>query len=557
MKNSASINFPRSFCDRYPDLALKIQIFSEEKGTEYLFEEPESFFTEIFSSKTDVVYIIGLCISPFFDKLSLAWLENFPSRKIIFLEKEIVRIHHFLSQEKIENILENPQITIVHFDNSLIPELALFSPTASIHIAISQATRSQEPALWIQGVQEALYKESFQASYALREIVFSSKILENYLGNGKNATASFSMEALRGKGKGVPAIICGAGPSLDAAIPALKKVQDQAFIFAAGSAITALSVANVEPHFLVAIDPNTHEFLRLQEMQAFEVPLIHFFRLCKQVAGLHNGPRGIVPTQGLSWMTLFEACIQEKTQEIVHQMDPESSSVTTFATALAVHLGCSPIIFCGVDLANSQESTYSQYVSLRHDESSLDSEEIIVRKKGVLGTVSTPIKWWTEAKALGRYIKRFPSHTFYNASLGIEIKNSSPLSLEKIFTEGKFPSIDILGFTHALTSLEKVKFDEKAFVGQVADLQKSAERVVGILEKIVKMLEMPIPFEQKEIEILLLELDLAEEPFYTLFLEPGKMALELLQRGAPSSPFELYTALRQQAQSFEELFRQF
>src|SRR6185503_9490810 len=80
-------------------------------------------------------------------------------------------------------------------------------------------------------------QESSTAEYLSAGKVFFKNFYHNILelDNAENGSA------LSGKFQGVPAIICGAGPSLGKNIELLKTLKDKALIFAGGTAMNALN----------------------------------------------------------------------------------------------------------------------------------------------------------------------------------------------------------------------------------------------------------------------------------------------------------------------------
>ncbi len=141
-------------------------------------------------------------------------------------------------------------------------------------------------------------------------------------------------DALVGKFEGVPAIICGAGPSLKKKFPALKKVGDGALVFGGGSALKPLSEANIPIHFAAAVDPDAcHNYLK--------VPLFYQNRVSATFLSLHQGPKLCVGDSGAfpleEWLTDLPQC-------------DAGWNVSTFAAAVAAALGCFPIYLVGVDL---------------------------------------------------------------------------------------------------------------------------------------------------------------------------------------------------------------
>ena len=93
------------------------------------------------------------------------------------------------------------------------------------------------------------------------------KVLTNAFKNLQMLPQSRLGQSLEGKCAGIPAIVCGAGPSLNAAMPLLAELKDKALIIAGGSAVRALNAQGIEPHICAAVDPQPSQsrFLALPQ----------------------------------------------------------------------------------------------------------------------------------------------------------------------------------------------------------------------------------------------------------------------------------------------------
>jgi len=192
--------------------------------------------------------------------------------------------------------------------------------------------------------------EAFKQEMALiqrREFLLASDYqdrglgqLENYLANGTKAAKKGT--DLFGKFKGVPAVICGAGPSLEVVADVLPELKEKALIFGGGTALSSLLKLGVSPHFGGAIDPHPPQ-KRMDGMPL--VPLFFQSRVHHELLGNWEGERLWMPG---SQHDLFE-----------EEWLDGGWNVSTFLALIAYQLGCSPIILAGVDLSQTREKTYA------------------------------------------------------------------------------------------------------------------------------------------------------------------------------------------------------
>ncbi|MDG0794577.1 DUF115 domain-containing protein [Cohnella ginsengisoli] len=162
-----------------------------------------------------------------------------------------------------------------------------------------------------------------------------------------------SLNGLQGQLKGYPAIIVGAGPSLEEDIEVLKRMKHHAFIIAAGTSIQSLMHYGVEPHLIVTIDggmPNYHAFshLKLDDIPILYTPQVqHHIVENRTKNTIHSFLANDMITQVLMAVTQDEAVFAS------------THSVTGTAIQAAIFMGCEHIVFAGQDLSYPTEVVYA------------------------------------------------------------------------------------------------------------------------------------------------------------------------------------------------------
>lgn len=224
---------------------------------------------------------------------------------------------------------------------------ALESPLQLGAVARKIAWSAVMRKMWVMG--EGEFKKELEKSHIAAHLILS-EAADYWLGAMKNARANGGSYrrgmALKGAFEGVPAIIVGAGPSLERNGYLLKAFEEKALIFAGGS---ALNVIDIEPHFGGSIDAEAP--YRQFKMQPFaEVPFCYQARMNLDNFKLVHGERLLFPdssSEAINWITGEE-------------MFDGGWTVGNFMTAVAVLLGCSPIIFVGMDLCYEKGKKYAQ-----------------------------------------------------------------------------------------------------------------------------------------------------------------------------------------------------
>lgn len=289
-----------------------------------------------------------------------------------------IRRAAFISEE--ERVSEDPRVKIYHLETPLQRGL----------IARRIAWSAVQRKMAILG--ESPFKEELEQCHLAASLILS-EAADWWIAALKNARANQGFYRrgldLKGAFTGVPAIVVGAGPSLEKNGHLLKKFETRALIFAGGS---ALNVIDVEPHFAASIDAEAP--YRQFKMYPFsETPFCYQSRMNAENFSLVHGEKILFPdssSDAINWL---------------HGEDIFDSgwTVGNFLTAVAVHMGCSPIFLVGMDLCYLDHRKYAQI------DASLS--EGLVR----IGERWTQRDWLMAAKWMEKFGKKF--HLF-NATEG-------------------------------------------------------------------------------------------------------------------------------------------
>lgn len=219
-----------------------------------------------------------------------------------------------------------------------------------IHYLCPDARKKARAERFFAALRGALAEEELRFSDA-RD--FGVQVLRNALHNCTQLSKSLFGPALAGCCAGIPAIVCGASPSLAYA----KPLHDRALFIAGGTAAMALNAMGIEPHAQAYLDPDPPEH-RFCAERLPHVPLFYQMRFSHALLSRATGPLVWMPESG-HWP--FERFLREACGVASDSMDVGWTS-GTFAAAIAVHLGCNPIILAGMDFC-CEEETYACHLS--------------------------------------------------------------------------------------------------------------------------------------------------------------------------------------------------
>jgi hypothetical protein len=507
MENDLSIS-NSLFMERFPQLGL----FSSS----WIPKEPiDELLPELDLNKAEVLYFYGLGTGSIYFEVK-EWLKQKKERELIFLEEETGIIASFLTRPESLEILSDPQ---VHFAllskgkalDADLERLAARLPERRIEIAALPSYRGRR----FQNIRLKLFRKTTLA-YALHlDRLHSYQAFENFSKNISQLPRSFYANGLKGAFKEVPAILCGAGPSLQQSIDVLRTLENRALMIAGGSTLAALSSQGISPHFGMAIDPNLEEYRRLKNSFAFEVPLLYSTRVFPAIFQTCNGPFGYMRS-GIGgvpelWMEEELGLLDPLLGDF---LSPEAISVTAICLAWAQFLGCNPILFNGVDLAYTGKKRYASGVGEDSDvffseiEAEKSASDRILKKKDIQGKpILTAVRWVMEAASLSHFAKNHPETQFFNTTEGgIGLPGIDSMPLPEAVSRFLQKEYDLRSRVHEAISHSPMPPNAKEKICEkMAELKESLDRAIGYLE---------ILAGEKKGSDVLAEMELREEISY-------------------------------------------
>ncbi|NDE82215.1 MAG: DUF115 domain-containing protein [Chlamydiia bacterium] len=336
---------------------------------------------------------------------------------------------------------------------------------------------------------------------------FYAKAIYNTCVNTLKAQESFCLKSLEGALRGVPAIICGAGPTLSEQIPILKSCGSKAVIFAGGAALSALSSEQVPFHISAGVDPDPDPNRSLPPLH-HPSPFFYQQRFSSELLGQLSGLKIPVPMAYSGpfnqWLTRLE------TNPI--ELDG-GWTVATFMTSLATFLGCNPIIWVGVD-CSFKEDMYDKTVA----EGSKDFKEHVV----ALGSdIKTKSDWVMASIWLSEWIQKHPDTSFINTSSLSAFGKQDSMSIRQVSQLYLHKDYNIDSMVQQMIQAALLK--EKNLDGKdaVAVFHQSLVRIRTYLDQFIDLYRQHHPQDPTtKAEFMLLQYELEQEIFYQTVIEP-------------------------------------
>lgn len=421
----------------------------------------EEFFGELPDLKNiGVLYVYGVGQGNYYDVVE-KWLKLDHHRRIIFFEDDIAVLRHFLGTVKGSKLLHSDQVKIVFLDWEQFPVVVsrLVAETMLLDIEVVASNINKKR---FEEFQSIIMKMTAATNYVAWELYnYGERFFKNFYANLWSLRVGCQGQDLYGHFKDVPAIICGAGPSLAKDFSVLENVADKTLIFAGGSALSVLSAHHITPHFGVLIDPLEREKECISPSQTYEIPFFCSCRLNKDIFELMNGP-GLFVSADL-WYPIVSWVEEQLGIELPSRLLGRGSSVVTLSLEVAHALGCNPIILTGVDLAYTDMALYADGVV---DDASVVEKTILSgddKWKGAVkvndsqgNPIYTRWEWLVEAEWLSNYALHNKDITILNSTVGgLEIPYLSPCSLKELAQE--FSVVDLN--SKVLLEVERSRFN--------------------------------------------------------------------------------------------------
>jgi hypothetical protein len=499
--------------------------------------EAEAWFSGLDLDKVHILYVYGVGLGYYYEATE-AWLREDPSRFLVFLEDDIKVIRRLLETTQGSRILHDPQVYLLYFQELRDGEALFesmywnFAMTPMVVSAL-KSYKKIRPERLAELQHKIAYDNSMKNALVEEYLRYGGAFFINYYQNMLVLADSYLGNDMFRKFPKIPAIICGAGPSLKKNLHILKELQDKALIFAGGSALNVLNAGNISPHFGAGIDPNAAQLDRLKTNQAFETPFFYRNRMFHDAFQMIHGPRLYITGSGgydiANWY-------EEKLQ-IEREMVDEGHNVVNFCVEIANAMGCDPIIFVGMDLAFTGLKAYAPGVE---DKIRVKKEEILgvedfdsraLVQKDIRGKpIYTLWKWVAESEWIGDYAKEHPEVRLINATEGglgfpgvpnVTLAEAADMHLQASYDLRNRIHMEIQNCAMPQVTQEKVR----SLTVELRDsLQRCVklfeallEEAVAMAEKIRKEKKLPVVLQSGR--AALCETELADEPGYQCILE--------------------------------------
>jgi len=499
-------------------------------------QEAREWFKSLDLGSTNVLYIYGVGLGYYYE-VAKQWLGEHPDRRLVFLEDEIGVIYRFFETKKASTMLKDNRVYLYYFQEITDAEAIFNRLFWNFHMAkigfsalklYEKVKEERYESLRYKITYDSAVKNSLLEEY----LIYGAPFFKNFYLNLLSLSSAYSGNSLFGKYKNIPAIICGAGPSLEKNIHLLKTLGNKALIFAGSSALNALAAAGVDIHFGAGIDPNPAQAERLSQLPNVNFPFFYRNRIYPPALKLIKGPKLYITGSGgydiAEWF--------ERQLNIQGELIDEGRNVINFCLEIAYALGCNPIITVGADLAYTGDKKYAPGVVgnvLLSKEAVLCAEsayDSVLMKKDIHGKpVQTLWKWVAESNWIADFAKQHPDITLINATeggLGFPgVPNKSLKQVIEKYLKNRFQLKARLNKQIKKAKLAQVS--QKKVIDVVVSLRNSLKKCSNDLDILLKenegvkkaLIKGVYNGHLQTSKAMLIEIELSEEPGFLAVLQ--------------------------------------
>lgn len=203
----------------------------------------------------------------------------------------------------------------------------------------------------------ASYLRSHMVSLLSNGIATSENVLQNLA----SFVGTDSVDIVKNRFAGLPAVVVSAGPSLQKNIDTLKNIRDRIVLIAVQTTLKPLLAAGIKPDFVTSLDYHQASRRFFDGLGTEQLKDIHLIAEPKANWHVVDYYRGLGPISllGNEMAQLLLKDIGDK-----HANLPAGATVAHLAFYLAEYIGADPIIFVGQDLAFTGNVYYSPGTAL-------------------------------------------------------------------------------------------------------------------------------------------------------------------------------------------------
>jgi hypothetical protein len=432
--------------------------------------------------KRELIFILGIYATDEINHIINAAHEN---SIIVILEPELCFLAHALERKKLDFFKRKNVILLALPEEKLPLAIERILNTGAVYLA---GNVKFAPTFFYRRYNMESCKRILSIiTTAVKHKVFSTgndiqDSLQGFrqtMSNLKNLHKSKDVRLLKNAFRNVPAILVAAGPSLDKNIHDLKSAVGKAIIIAADTILNKLLNEGIVPDFVTSIEryQEIYDYFYKNKPIPPEVTLVAPPVVQPIVFEQFPGDY-IMPYRWRvgEYMWLDHTITRLGSEAFISM----GMSCAHLSFGLAVHLGASPIVFVGQDLAYGSDGGRSHSSGTIYDEVPLEKPEII-RIDGYYGEKVNSQKIWVEFKNwFEKEIVRNNVKAINCTEGGALIKHTEQMPLRDMIGKYCLKPVNVRGM---LKQCPYYEIDEAEVRSNLHDQRK---QIADILERLIE-----------------------------------------------------------------------
>lgn len=424
--------------------------------------------------------------------------EAYPNKVLIVIEPDI-QIFKMAMESRSLKILEDPSVVLFLTDSSLQIAQSAFQMMKSIGFKKFDIIPLMSYKIFAGQIYAQLY-EDFGKQFHLAaanlntELFFLKNWVSNEIKNYKRIIAEHQpmLNRIFGKTIKVPAVVVGAGPSIDKNIDVLKKYRNRVLVIGAGSGINILKKNGIVPDLAVIVDGSIQEDKIVEAVPEESVLCYHTTATASGIANSSAFKTYFIGSDDRFFPVSKEPIMKEIQPVLM------GGSCVNSAADIAAKLGCETVIFVGQDMAYTDKQLYGDGAAFK-DLIERDTREKVIKEDIFGNPIETNHSFLSIRMALNMYTRNYDDIRFINATEGgLGIEGVPNETLESVLSILEDPGIDfsalIKNALNTLPERELVFQTEAAFDAYLEEIKEikvlSEERLLKIAKLLNRIDEM-------------------------------------------------------------------
>jgi hypothetical protein len=416
-----------------------------------------------------------------------------PKDRMLILEHDRQQARRCIAVNLLEGLIRDGKVLLAGGENKAEIKqrfFALLNPKLAPSIELIDTERASDKAC-------AFYYELLtEAREEARLDVFNAGTLVcrgplwqfNTLKNLPHIVNNPGIDSLRDAFRGKPALVIGAGPSLNDALPLIRKLANRFVLIATGTALRPLRKQGIRPDIVIAVDGS--HLIRPQ----FETTCDDLYFACSSLvySDITDRFRGIF-SGGLE-ASPIDQWINKKMP--TRGMLYAGGTVTCSAMYLASLMGCPQVCTVGLDLCFKSDGTTHASETMYHGRH-LDPEKLVRAKGNYQESVPTTQQFKCYIDLVRDFVAKFPQTEFININNGgacISGMTVAPIEALTEYAAAPFNAYNTIQRIHRSfcpRDLEAIRLELEAAGESLKNIREKSVRAAQLCGTIVNHLQNP------------------------------------------------------------------